>query len=54
MRTALITGAAGQDGILLARSLISAGYRVMGTVTDVATLQGCVRHVCTGPRRARA
>ena len=35
MKTALITGAAGQDGILLARSLLADGYRVIGTVTDV-------------------
>ena len=35
MRTALITGAAGQDGILLARRLLGLGYRVLGTVTDL-------------------
>lgn len=35
MRTALITGAAGQDGILLARLLHARGYRVLGTVTDL-------------------
>ena len=35
MKTALITGAAGQDGILLARSLLADGYRVVGTVTDL-------------------
>lgn len=29
--TALITGVAGQDGIYLARSLVAAGYRVVGT-----------------------
>lgn len=29
--TALITGVAGQDGVLLARHLMSAGYRVVGT-----------------------
>ena len=31
-RTALVTGAAGQDGVLLARHLLAAGYRVVGTV----------------------
>ena len=36
MSTALITGAAGQDGILLARQLLDLGYRVLGTVTDRA------------------
>lgn len=30
-RTALITGVAGQDGVLLARHLSSVGYRVVGT-----------------------
>lgn len=30
--TALVTGVAGQDGVLLARHLLSAGYRVVGTV----------------------
>lgn len=30
--TALITGVAGQDGVLLARHLRSAGYRVVGTI----------------------
>jgi GDPmannose 4,6-dehydratase len=30
-RTALITGVAGQDGVLLARHLMSEGYRVVGT-----------------------
>ena len=32
MRTALVTGVAGQDGIYLARSLRAAGVRVVGTV----------------------
>ncbi|MEZ5117531.1 MAG: GDP-mannose 4,6-dehydratase [Candidatus Nanopelagicales bacterium] len=32
MTTALITGAAGQDGVLLARELVSLGYRVVGGV----------------------
>jgi GDPmannose 4,6-dehydratase len=32
--TALITGVAGQDGVLLARRLLGLGYRVVGTVTD--------------------
>ena len=36
MTTALITGAAGQDGILLARRLLGRGHRVIGTVTDRA------------------
>lgn len=31
MTTALITGVAGQDGALLARHLVAAGYRVVGT-----------------------
>lgn len=31
-RTALITGALGQDGVLLAESLLSRGYRVVGVV----------------------
>jgi GDPmannose 4,6-dehydratase len=36
--TALITGVAGQDGVLLARHLVSSGYRVVGTVRpDVST-----------------
>ena len=35
MTTALITGIGGQDGVLLARSLLADGYRVIGTVTDV-------------------
>ncbi len=35
MKTALITGAAGQDGVLLARGLLADGYRVIGTVTSV-------------------
>ena len=35
MKTALITGIGGQDGVLLARSLLADGYRVIGTVTDV-------------------
>jgi GDPmannose 4,6-dehydratase len=30
-QTALITGVAGQDGVLLARHLLSVGYRVVGT-----------------------
>lgn len=30
-RTALITGASGQDGVLLARHLVASGYRVIGT-----------------------
>jgi GDPmannose 4,6-dehydratase len=30
-RTALITGVAGQDGVLLARHLLASGYRVIGT-----------------------
>jgi GDPmannose 4,6-dehydratase len=30
-RTALVTGVAGQDGVLLARHLIAGGYRVVGT-----------------------
>lgn len=34
MTTALITGVAGQDGILLSRRLLSRGYRVIGTVTS--------------------
>ena len=33
MDTALVTGAAGQDGVYLARSLRSAGYHVVGTVS---------------------
>lgn len=33
MRTALITGVAGQDGVYLARSLEASGYRVVGTAT---------------------
>lgn len=31
-RTALITGVAGQDGVLLARLLLTRGYRVVGTL----------------------
>ena len=50
VRTALITGAAGQDGILLARQLLAAGYRVIGTVDDSATLEG---HLCRVRARAR-
>ncbi|MFC7504747.1 GDP-mannose 4,6-dehydratase [Nocardioides sp. CPCC 206347] len=33
MRTALVTGVAGQDGIYLARSLLADGIRVVGTVS---------------------
>ena len=40
MRTALITGVAGQDGVLLARSLLADGHRVIGTVTDVGRARG--------------
>lgn len=36
MRTALITGLAGQDGVYLGRYLDSLGYRVIGTVTSKA------------------
>lgn len=32
MTTALITGAAGQDGILLAQTLVAEGYRVVGLI----------------------
>jgi GDPmannose 4,6-dehydratase len=35
LTTALITGTAGQDGILLGRLLLGNGYRVIGTVTDL-------------------
>jgi len=38
MRTALITGATGQDGALLARLLLSRGYRVVGTVRRSASM----------------
>ncbi len=31
-RTALITGVAGQDGVYLARHLLSLGYHVVGTL----------------------
>ncbi|MEV7398338.1 GDP-mannose 4,6-dehydratase [Aeromicrobium sp. NPDC092404] len=36
-RTALVTGAGGQDGVLLARHLLAGGYRVVGTVQPGAT-----------------
>ena len=36
IRTALITGIAGQDGVYLGRFLVSRGYRVVGTVTSKA------------------
>ena len=35
MTTALITGAAGQDGVLLSRILLGLGYRVIATVSDL-------------------
>lgn len=34
MKSALITGVAGQDGVYLARHLIGLGYRVLGTVAS--------------------
>lgn len=39
MKTALVTGAGGQDGVLLARSLLADGYRVIGTVTHLQKSQ---------------
>ncbi len=32
MKSALITGAAGQDGILLSQLLVADGYRVVGMI----------------------
>ncbi|WP_182377819.1 GDP-mannose 4,6-dehydratase [Nocardioides sp. WS12] len=43
MRTALVTGVAGQDGIYLARSLLADGIRVVGTVSGPVDNQP--RHV---------
>ncbi len=43
MRTALVTGVAGQDGIYLARSLLADGIRVVGTVSGAIDDQP--RHV---------
>ncbi|KRA38577.1 MULTISPECIES: GDP-mannose 4,6-dehydratase [unclassified Nocardioides] len=43
MRTALVTGVAGQDGIYLARSLLADGVRVVGTVSGA--VDGHPRHV---------
>ncbi len=40
MRTALITGVAGQDGVLLSRLLHAEGYRIIGTVTDWERCRG--------------
>lgn len=47
MKKALITGANGQDGILLSRWLLSLGYRVHGTVRgeDREVALGVTRHV---------
>lgn len=39
MRTALVTGVAGQDGIYLARSLLADEVRVVGTVTGAVDAQ---------------
>lgn len=36
MKTALVTGVAGQDGVYLARYLVDRGYRVIGTVRSQA------------------
>lgn len=36
MRTAFITGLAGQDGVYLGRHLTGMGYRVLGTVTSLS------------------
>lgn len=36
MKTALVTGVAGQDGVYLARYLVDRGYRVIGTVRSSA------------------
>ena len=36
MKTALVTGVAGQDGIYLGRYLLNHGYRVIGTVRSAA------------------
>ena len=44
MPTALITGVAGQDGIYLARALLAAGHRVVGSVSPV-TAGADPRHV---------
>jgi GDPmannose 4,6-dehydratase len=48
MPTALITGAGGQDGRLLARLLLSRGWRVIGLVRDAGgpAEAGCVGEVC--------
>jgi len=47
-RTALITGAGGQDGIYLARLLTSAGVRVVGTVRPGALASPAVRAYLDG------
>lgn len=36
VKTALVTGVSGQDGVYLARSLCAAGYRVVGTTNPAA------------------
>lgn len=50
MRTALITGANGQDGVLLGHYLLSLGYRVTGLVRglDRAVTEGVVRKLVPG------
>lgn len=47
MKKAMITGANGQDGVLLSRWLLSIGYAVHGTVRDEdrEVASGVVRHV---------
>ena len=42
MRSALITGAAGQDGILLSQMLLTDGYRVTGMIKP--GMSGAVLH----------
>jgi GDPmannose 4,6-dehydratase len=48
VRTALITGVGGQDGVLLARSLLADGYRVIGTVTDLERSRSAVSTYIVG------
>ncbi|MDB6132397.1 MAG: GDP-mannose 4,6-dehydratase [Verrucomicrobiales bacterium] len=49
MKSALVTGANGQDGILLSRYLLTLGYKVYGTVRgkDREVERGVQRHVIT-------
>jgi GDPmannose 4,6-dehydratase len=46
MPSAVITGVNGQDGSYLAEFLLSKGYRVAGTVRNLARNTGRIAHIC--------